>query len=106
SFGVAQFLQMRGYRVIPVNPGHDGQEILGEHVYASLSDIPKDAAVDMIDIFRRSDAVPAIVDEALRELPDLRTVWMQIGVQSESAATAAQAQGKTVIQNKCPKMEF
>lgn len=60
----------------------------------------------MIDIFRRSDAVPAIVDEALQVLPDLRTVWMQIGVQSESAAAAAWAKGKTVVQNKCPKMEF
>ena len=106
SFGVARFLQGRGYKVIPVNPGHAGQQILGETVYATLSDIPTDARVDMIDIFRQSDAVPAIVDEAIAALPDLRTVWMQIGVGHPGAAAKAAAAGLTVVQNRCPKIEF
>ena len=106
SHGVARFLQSRGYKVIPVNPGHAGQEILGEPVYATLSDIPADAGVDMVDIFRQSDAVPAIVNEALTALPDLRTVWMQIGVMHAGAAATAEAAGLTVIQNRCPKIEF
>jgi len=106
SWGVARFLQGRGYKVIPVNPGHAGETILGETVYADLASIPTDAKVDMIDIFRRSEAVPAIVAEALRVLPDLRTVWMQIGVMHDDAAAEARAQGMTVIQNRCPKIEF
>lgn len=106
SHGVARFLQSRGHRIIPVNPGHAGQEILGETVRASLSDIPDAAEVDMIDIFRQSDAVPAIVDEALEVLPNLRTVWMQIGVRHDDAAAKAEAAGKTVVQNMCPKIEF
>ena len=106
SHGVARFLQARGYRVIPVNPGHAGESILGETTYAALSDIPKDADVDMVDIFRRSEAVPAIVDEALAELPALQTIWMQIGVMHAEAAEKARAAGKTVVQNRCPKIEF
>lgn len=106
SHGVARFLQARGYRVIPVNPGHAGESILGETTYAALSDIPKDVDVDMVDIFRRSEAVPAIVDEALAELPALQTIWMQIGVMHAEAAEKARAAGKTVVQNRCPKIEF
>ena len=106
SHGVARFLQSRGHRIIPVNPGHAGQEILGETVYASLGDVPNADQVDMIDIFRQSNAVPAIVDEALEVLPNLRTVWMQIGVQHAEAAAKAEAAGKTVVQNMCPKIEF
>lgn len=106
SYGVARYLQSQGYRVIPVNPGHAGHSILGETVYADLASIPKDAGVDMVDIFRRSEAVPAIVDEALRELPALRTVWMQLGVAHEGATEAARAAGKTVVQNRCPKIDF
>ena len=106
SHGVARFLQNAGYRIIPVNPGHAGQQILGQTVHASLSEIPDADSVDMIDIFRQSDAVPAIVDEALTALPNLRTVWMQIGVQSDSAAAKAKAKGLTVVQNRCPKIEF
>lgn len=106
SFGVARFLQARGHRIVPVNPGHAGGQILGETVHASLSDIPDRDAVDMIDIFRQSDAVPAIVDEALEVLPNLKTVWMQIGVMHPGAAAKAEAAGKTVVQDKCPKIEF
>lgn len=106
SHGVARFLQQQGYTVIPVNPGHAGETILGETTYATLSDIPQDANVDMVDIFRQSEAVPAIVDEALRALPDLRTIWMQIGVTHPAAAAKAQAAGIVVVQDRCPKTEF
>ncbi|MCB2117429.1 MAG: CoA-binding protein [Rhodobacteraceae bacterium] len=106
SFYVARYLGLKGYRVIPVNPGHAGQEILGQRVYGSLAEIPKDARVDMVDIFRRSEAVPGIVEEALAELPDLRTVWMQIGVEHAEAAAKAEAAGLRVVQNRCPKIEY
>ncbi|WP_136650165.1 CoA-binding protein [Paracoccus aeridis] len=106
SYGVARFLQARGHRIVPVNPGQAGGTILGEPVFASLSAIPDRDEVDMIDIFRQSDAVPGIVDEALAVLPNLRTVWMQIGVRHEGAAAKAEAAGKTVVQDMCPKIEF
>ncbi len=106
SYFVARYLGLKGFRVIPVNPGHAGERLFGEEIYASLSDIPKDAHVDMVDIFRRSDAVPGIVDEALAALPDLRTIWMQIGVEHPEAAAKAEAAGLTVIQNRCPKIEY
>ncbi len=104
SYYVARYLSRRGVRVIPVNPGLAGQSLFGETVYASLADIPFD--VDMVDIFRRSDAVPAIVDEALARWPDLQTIWMQIGVEHADAAAKAEARGVTVIQNRCPKIEY
>jgi predicted CoA-binding protein len=104
SYFVARYLALKGYRVVPVNPGLAGQVLFGETVYASLSDIGFD--VDMVDIFRRSDAVPAIVDEALARWPALQTIWMQIGVEHSAAAQAAEARGVTVIQNRCPKIEY
>ena len=106
SWGVARYLQSQGFRIIPVNPGQEGQTILGENVYASLSQIPADAQVDMVDIFRRSEAVPQVVDEALQHLPDLKVIWMQLGVTHAQAADKASAQGITVIQNRCPKIDF
>ncbi|SEN42238.1 hypothetical protein SAMN04489859_1006142 [Paracoccus alcaliphilus] len=106
AWGVARYLQSQGYRVIPVNPGHAGKSILGEVVYADLTQIPTEAGVQMVDIFRRSEAVPQIVDEALASLPALKVIWTQLGVTSESAAQKARAQGLTVIQDRCPKIEF
>ncbi len=106
SWGVARYLQAQGMRVIPVNPGHAGQTILGETVYASLADLPDTLNVDMVDIFRRSDAVGPVVDQALQHLPGLRTVWMQLGVVNDAAAAAARARGMTVVQDRCPKIEF
>ena len=103
SYFVARYLGFKGYRVIPVNPGHAGKILFGEKVYAQLSDIKE--PVDMIDIFRRSEAVPAIVDEALACFADLKTIWMQIGVEHSAAAAKAEARGIDVIQNLCPKME-
>lgn len=104
SYYVARYLGLKGYRVIPVNPGLAGQVLLGETVYPSLTDVPDD--VDMVDIFRRSDAVPPIVDEALARWPDLQTIWMQIGVEHAEAAAKAEARGVDVIQNRCPKIEY
>lgn len=106
SYYVARYLGLKGYRVIPVNPGHAGESLLGETVVASLRDIPAEVRVDMVDIFRRSDHVPPIVAEALDHLPHLRTVWMQIGVQNAEARTMAEARGVRVIENLCPKMEY
>ena len=103
SYFVARYLGFKGYRVIPVNPGHAGKILFGEKVYAQLSDIKE--TVDMIDIFRRSEAVPAIVDEALACFANLKTIWMQIGVEDSAAAAKAEARGIDVIQNLCPKME-
>lgn len=106
SFFVARYLALKGYRMIPVNPGHAGETILGETVYPDLRSIPKDIPVDMVDIFRRSEAVPAIVDEAIAVLPRLRTIWMQIGVSHAEAAAKAEAAGINVIENRCPKIEY
>ena len=104
SYFVARYLAIKGIRVVPVNPGLAGQELFGETVYGALADIPFE--VDMVDIFRRSEAVPAIVDEALARWPDLQTIWMQIGVEHADATNVAEARGVTVIQNRCPKIEY
>ena len=106
SYFVARYLGLKGYRVIPVNPGHAGEVALGETVRASLSDIPKDIPVDMVDIFRRSDAVLPIVEEAIAALPRLKVVWMQIGVENAEAAALADARGLRVVQDRCPKIEY
>ena len=104
SYYVARYLDLKGYTVIPVNPGHAGKELFGETVRASLSEIR--GPVDMVDIFRRPEAVPGIVDEALEAFPGLQTIWMQIGVEHAAAAAKAEARGITVIQNRCPKIEY
>ncbi|MCK0119403.1 CoA-binding protein [Loktanella sp. F6476L] len=104
SYFVARYLQLKGYRIIPVNPGIAGQTLFGEKVYPDLQSIPD--AVDMVDIFRRSDAVPGIVNEALARWPDLQTIWMQIGVEHAGAAAVAEARGVDVVQNRCPKIEY
>ena len=104
SYFVARYLTLKGYEVVPVNPGHAGKTLFGQTVVASLSEIEGD--VDMVDIFRRSEAVPPIVDEALERFPALQTIWMQIGVEHAEAAAKAEARGVTVIQNRCPKIEY
>jgi len=106
SYRVAGFLQSVGYRVVPVNPGQAGGQILGETVYADLASIPEGTAVDMIDIFRQSEAVPGIVDAALARFPALATIWMQLGVEHATAAEVAAARGVTVIMNRCPAIEY
>jgi predicted CoA-binding protein len=101
---VGAFLQGKGYKVIPVNPGLSGQEVNGEKVYASLADIPE--PVDMIDIFRAADAVPGIVEEALALDPRPTVIWMQMGIIHEEAAAKARAAGLTVVMDRCPKVEI
>jgi predicted CoA-binding protein len=109
SFYVGRYLKLKGFNVIPVNPAYPGEEVFGEPVVASLAAIPPDRGpVDMVDIFRRSEAAGAVVDEALEALIDrgLRTIWMQIGVFDEEAARRAEAAGVDVIMNRCPKIEY
>ncbi|WP_371059175.1 CoA-binding protein [Rhodosalinus sp. 5P4] len=104
---VARYLALKGFRVIPVNPGHAGKTLHGETVRASLTEVAEAGIeADMVDIFRRSEAVPPIVEEALAVLPALRTIWMQIGVSHPEAAAMARAQGVDVVMNRCPKIEY
>jgi len=102
SHEVMQFLQSKGYRVIPVNPGAAGKTLLGETMREKLSEIAE--PVDMVDIFRRSEAVSPIVDEAIAR--HAKIIWMQLGVRDDAAAAKAQAAGLTVIMDRCPKIEW
>ncbi|WP_375263624.1 CoA-binding protein [Palleronia sp.] len=104
SNGVGQFLAARGYEVHPVNPGLAGQSLFGRTVVARLPDLSDD--IEMLDIFRRSDAVPAVVEEALDVMPSLRVVWMQLGVVSPEAAAMAEANGVEVVMDRCPKIDI
>lgn len=108
SHGVGEYLTAKGYRVIPVHPGHVGETLFGERVRADLAEVGRDfgAAVEMVDIFRRSDAVPGVVETALAALPGLKTVWMQIGVISPEGRDLAEAQGVEVVMDRCPKIEI
>jgi O-acetylhomoserine (thiol)-lyase len=101
-----KYLQGKGYRVIPINPGIAGQELLGEKVYASLRDIPPELAeeIDMVDIFRPSAETPKIVEDAIAIGAPL--VWMQLGIRNDEAAAKAEAAGIEVVMNRCPKIEF
>ena len=101
-----KYLQEKGYRVIPVNPGSAGSDIHGEKCFAGLADIPD--RIDMVDIFRRSEDAGAIVDEAiaLKDTKGIHTIWMQIGVIDDAAAARAESAGLTVVMDRCPKIEF
>ena len=102
SYFVMKYLQGKGYRVIPVNPGTAGKEQLGEKIYASLRDIPD--KIDMVDVFRASDQVGPIVDDAIAI--GAKIVWMQLGVRNDAAGAKAEAAGLDVVMNRCPKIEF
>jgi predicted CoA-binding protein len=104
SWIVTKYLSERGYRMFPVNPGLAGQEIVGLKVYARLSDIPE--PLDMVEIFRNSEAAGPITDEALALDPLPKVIWMQLSVRNDAAAARAEAKGVTVIMNRCPKIEF
>jgi predicted CoA-binding protein len=107
SYFVTRYLNMRGYRVIPINPVSAGQTLFGETILASIEDIPKDIHVDMLDIFRRPEFVPPLVNAAIEHLGDhLKTIWMQVGVEHEQTAKRATDAGLQVIQNRCPKIEY
>ncbi len=102
SYFVMKYLQSKGFRVIPVNPRALGEEILGEPVVAQLTDIT--VPVDMVDVFRTSDAAPAIVEDAIRI--GAKAVWMQIGVRHDEAARRGEAAGLDIVMNRCPKIEY
>ncbi len=104
SHFVGRYLTGKGFRVIPVNPAHAGKTLFGEPVRAALAECPPET--DLLDIFRRPEAVGPIVTEALACLPALRTVWMQIGVVNEDAAAEARARGLDVVMDRCPKIEY
>lgn len=104
SHGVMGFLLARGYQVIPVNPGLGGKQIHGQTVYEKLADIP--GRVDMVDIFRNSEAAGSVVDEALALAERPAFIWMQLGVINEEAAARARKAGLTVIMDRCPAIEL
>ena len=104
SYFAFKYLLERGYRMIPVNPGLAGGEILGQKVYAKLADLPE--PVDMIDIFRAPAYAPGIVEEALALRPRPQVIWMQLGVHNDAAAALAEQNGLKVVMNRCPKIEY
>jgi predicted CoA-binding protein len=101
SYRVAEYLQRNGYRVVPVNPV--ATEILGERVYPDLAAIPPDLTIDVVDIFRRPDAIPPIVEQAIAR--NAKTVWMQLGLAHNGAADKARAAGVAVVMDRCMKIE-
>ena len=101
SYIVASYLKSKGYQIIPVRP--DGEEILGEKVYHSLSEIPKEIGVDVVDIFRRSEDVPPVVEEAIQR--GAKVVWMQEGVIHKEAGEKAEKAGLKVVMDRCMKKE-
>ncbi len=104
SHYVARYLSLRGFRVVPVNPGHVGTRLFGEQVVADLASV--EGRVDVLDIFRRPEAVPAIVEDGLARLDGLRCVWLQIGIVSPEAEAMCREAGVRIIQNRCPKIEY
>ena len=102
SNSVMRNLLKRGYQVFPVNPGHAGGEILGQECFAKLTDIEHE--IDMVDVFRRSDAVPEIVEEAIK--CQVKTLWLQLDIGHAEAEAKARKNGITVISNRCPNIEF
>jgi len=106
SYRVGNYLADLGYRVIPVNPGHVGKPLFGQVIVGSLADIEQPETVDMVDIFRRSELIPEVVDDAMTALPQLKTVWMQLELRHAQSAQKASDAGLMVIQDKCPKIEY
>ncbi len=104
SYFAFKYLLERGYRMVPVNPGLAGGELIGQKVYARLADIPE--PVDMVDIFRASPYAVGIVEEALRLEPRPRVIWMQLGIRNDEAAALAERNGLKVVMNRCPKIEY
>lgn len=104
SHYVARYLALKGFHVQSVNPGLAGQTLFGRPVAARLNDLAD--PVDVVDIFRKPEAVPVIVEEALALDPLPKVIWMQIGVRHAEAAARAEAAGLTVIQDRCPKIEY
>lgn len=104
SYIVTKYLAERGYKVIPVNPGQAGKTLAGLTFVGQLSDIKE--PIDMVDVFRASEHVPAVLDEVLAMTPLPRVLWLQLGVRHEGAAHRAREAGMTVVMNRCPKIEY
>jgi predicted CoA-binding protein len=104
SYFAFKYLLERGYRMIPVNPGQAGKQLLGQTIYASLADIPE--PVDMVDIFRASQYAMAVTQDALKLDPKPRVIWMQLTVRDDAAAKLAEDNGLKVVMNRCPKIEY
>jgi predicted CoA-binding protein len=104
SYFAFKYLLERGYRMIPVNPGLAGKDLLGQRIYARLSEIPE--PIDMVDVFRASQYALPIVQEALTLKPMPQVIWMQLGVRNDDAAALAEAGGIKVVMNRCPKIEY
>jgi predicted CoA-binding protein len=102
SYFAMLYLQQKGYRVIPVNPRYAGETILGETVVGSLADLSEPP--DMVQIFRRAEEAPAVVDEAIAA--GVKVIWLQLGIRSDEAAARAQAAGLEVVMDRCPKIEY
>ena len=103
SYFVGRYLHTRGYKIIPINAGHGGKHFFGQLVRSSIDEI--DEPVDMVDIFRKPEAVSEIVNDSLAKLKGLKTIWMQIGIKHESSAHKARQLGLNVIEDRCPKIE-
>jgi predicted CoA-binding protein len=99
SYGVAEYIKSAGYRIIPVNPNE--KEVLGEKSYARLEEVPE--KIDVVDIFRRAEHVPPVVDGAIRV--GAKVVWMQLGIENEAAAEKARAAGLVVVEDACIYVE-
>jgi predicted CoA-binding protein len=104
SYFAFKYLLERGYKMIPINPGNTGGQMLGQRIYARLADIPE--PVDMVDIFRAAKYALPIVQEALALNPRPQVIWMQLGVRNDEAASLAEANGMKVVMNRCPKIEY
>ena len=103
SYKVAHFLQNAGYRIVPVNPKLEGEELLGEHVYAQLRNIP--FSIDIVDVFRRSESLPEVASDFLET--DAKVFWSQIGLENEEAETILrQANRQDIVMNRCTKIEY
>lgn len=108
SHGVARYLQAQGYRIVPINPGMHGQQILGEMCFASLREAasalaPKGVQIDMVDCFRRSEEIPALAEEAIAI--GARFLWLQLGIHNAAAARRAEQAGLLVVQDRCSMVE-
>lgn len=101
SYGIAEFLQQQGYRIVPVNPMVS--EVLGERSYPSLGEIPPDVRIDIVDVFRRSEQVPPIVDEAIAR--GVGAIWLQLGVRNDAAAEKARGRGVPILQDTCIRVQ-
>jgi len=104
SYFVLKYLATRGYEMLPINPGLAGKDIHGIRVYGSLAEAP--GPIDMVEIFRNSEAAGGIVDEALKLNPLPKVIWMQLSVRNDAAAAKAEAAGLKVVMNRCPKIEY